>query len=108
MLLLYACIQKFSHAGIANLYLLLQLTLWSTFHALGLCWGIAFPFHYRRFKIEGKVKYIHITTVALGLVLPTIPALAPLVDGYTVTLSLIDSGTCGARNVEITFFTTIL
>jgi hypothetical protein len=80
--------------------------LWGTFHALGLCWGIAFPFHYRRFKTEGRVKYVHIITVVLGVALPTIPALVPLVDGYTITLSGFD--VCGGRNVAITFFTTIL
>ena len=88
------------------MYLLLQLTLWGTFHALGLCWSIAFPFHYRRFKTEGRVKYVHVITVVLGLILPAIPALAPLVDGYTITLSQID--TCVGRNMDITFFTTIL
>ena len=88
------------------MYLLLQITLWGTFHALGLCWGIVFPFHYRRFKTEGRVKYVHGITVVLGLVLPAIPALAALVDGYTVTLSPID--VCGGRNKDITFFTTIL
>ena len=88
------------------MYLLLQLTLWGTFHTLGLCWSIAFPFHYRRFKTEGRVKYVHGITVVLGLVLPAIPALAALVDGYTVTLSPID--VCGGRNKDITFFTTIL
>ena len=95
-----------SFTGIANLYLLLQITLWGTFHALGLCWGIAFPFHYRRFKTEGRVKYVHITTVVLGLALPAISALVPLVDGYTITPSPIDS--CAGRNADITFFTMIL
>ena len=95
-----------SFTGIANLYLLLQITLWGTFHALGLCWGIAFPFHYRRFKTEGRVKYVHVITVILGLVLPAIPALVPLIDGYTITLSPIDI--CGPRDVAIAYFTMIL
>ena len=97
---------KSFYAGIANSYLLVQITLWGTFHALGLCWGIVFPFHYRRFKIEGRIKYIHVITVVLGLVLPAISALVPLIDGYTITPSPIDR--CVGRNEIIIFFTTIL
>ena len=97
---------KSFYAGIANSYLLVQITLWGTFHALGLCWGIVFPFHYRRFKIEGRIKYIHVITVVLGLVLPAISALVPLIDGYTITPSPIDH--CVGRNEIIIFFTTIL
>ena len=82
--------------------------MWATFHALGLCWGIAFPFHYRRFKTEGRIKYIHVITVVLGLVLPAIPALAPLVDGYTIAISPNAIDTCEGRNTTITFFTIIL
>ena len=94
------------HAGIAHTYLILQITLWGAFHALGLCWGIVFPFHYRRFKMEGRIKYVHVITVVLGLVLPAISALVPLIDGYTITPSPIDH--CVVRNMMIHYFTSIL
>ena len=94
------------YAGIAYSYLSLQITLWGTFHALGLCWGIMFPFHYRRFKTEGRIKYVHVTTVILGLVLPAISALVPLAGGYTITPSPINH--CVGRNMAITYFTIIL
>ena len=93
-------------AGIIISYLLVQITLWSTFHTLGLCWSIEFPFHYRRFKTEKKIKYIHIITLIIGLILPTIFALVPLIDGYTIALNPTDD--CIAKNVAITFFITIL
>ena len=87
--------------------MILQISLWVTFHALGLCWDIAFPFHYRRFKTEGRNKYVLVITTVLGLVLPAIPALAPLViNGYTLAPGPIDH--CGVRNVDITYFTMIL
>ena len=95
-----------SYAGIAGSYLLVQIVLWGTFHALGLTWGLVFPFHYRRFKAEGKIKYIHVVAVILGLVLPAIPALVPLIDGYTITPNYII--TCVERNEAIIFFTVIL
>ena len=95
-----------NYAGVAHSYFVLQITLWVTFHALGLCWGIMFPFHYKRFKTEGRIKYVRVITIILGLVLPAISALAPLVGGYTITPSPIDY--CVGRNIAITFFTTIL
>ena len=92
------------YAGVAYSYLLLQITLWGTFHALGLCRGIMFPFYYRRFKTEGRIKYVHVIIVILGLVLPAISALVPLVGGYTITSSKIGDH-CFGRNTAITFFT---
>ena len=92
--------------GIANSYLFLQVALWGTFHALGLCWIILFPFHYRRFKIECRIKYIHITTLIIGLVLPAIFALVPLTDGYTLSQSPTDS--CLPRNMVIVYYTLTL
>lgn len=103
---LWAIYDPFMYIGITNIYLLVQIIFWNNFHTLGLGWGILFPFHYRRFKTEGKIKYIHIVTVILGLVLPAISALAPLIDGYTVTPSPIDN--CVGRNMAITFFMAVL
>ena len=76
------------------------------FHAIGLCWGILFPFHFRQMKTEQKLKYYHITTVLLALVLPAFPALIHLRDGYTIA----DTPTtlCVGRNVAVTFFALIL
>ena len=69
-----------------NTYVPAQMSLLVAFHALGLCWGIVFPFHYRRFKTEGRIKYIHVITVVLTLVLPTIPTLLHFIDGYRIIL----------------------
>lgn len=77
------------YAGIAVTYVLIQGSLFITFHVLGLCWGIVFPFHYRRFKVEGRIKYIHITSVILALALPAISALLHLIDGYSIGPGLI-------------------
>ena len=93
-------------AGITQMYIFLQNTLWRTFHTLGLCWSIVFPFHYRRFKTEGRIKYIHTTTIVLGLVLPAFPALLPLIDGYAIVPGPLNL--CLGRNGAITYFTAIL
>lgn len=83
-----------------------QVTLLVTFHALGLCWGVAFPFHYRRFKTGGRIKYIHAFSVVLGLVLPAIPALLHLIYGYSIAIGPIN--VCVVRNIGVSYFTLTL
>ncbi len=83
-----------------------QIILLVTFHALGLGWSILFPFHYRRFKISGRIKYIHVATIVLSLVVPTIPALLPLIHGYTITSG--PFGFCVPRDIDTTYFTLAL
>ena len=72
-----------------------------TFHAVGLSWGIIFPFHYRRFKAHGRIKYIHASTVVLGLILPVFPALFHLIDGYSIGTNL--HAGCVGRNELISY-----
>lgn len=83
-----------------------QLTLLVTFHALSLGWSIIFPFHYRRFKVNGRIKYIHASTVALTLVLPSIPALLFAIHGYAINPGPYEF--CVARNIDIGHFTIAL
>ena len=89
-----------------NTYGLGQISLWIVSHALGLVRGVAFPFFYRKIKGEGKLKYIHISTVITALVLPIVPALLHLIDGYVVTTSPVDI--CVGRNVAITYYSFVL
>ena len=50
----------------------MQLALWWIFYVASLFWGLAFPFHYRSIDSSGKVKYIHLLAVVVGLLLPCI------------------------------------
>jgi hypothetical protein len=77
-----------------------------TFHALGLCWGVTFPFHYRRFKILGRIKYIHALSVVLGLILPAIPALLHLIYGYSFAIGPISA--CVVQDIGVSYFTLAL
>lgn len=94
------------NAGIVFTYGLAQLGLFVLFHAGGLCWGVAFPFHFRRFKAQKQIKYIHITTIIATLFLPLVPALLHLDEGYGVANT--PSTVCFGRNVAVTYFTLIL
>ena len=87
-------------------YGVLQLNIWAMFHALGLCWGLVFPFHYRTFKAEGKIKYIHIATVIVALLVPTLPALLYLKSGYAALFT--PTRVCTGRSLTVTYFAFLL
>lgn len=57
-------------------------------------------------KLTKKLKYIRISTVLVALLLPAIPALLLLKDGYVI----IDTSTtfCAGRSAEYTFYALIL
>ena len=45
-------------------------------------WSVYFPFNYQYYKIAGKMKYIHVMFLALGIFLPLIPVIAILVGNF--------------------------
>ena len=53
--------------------------------AVFLFWGVVYPFSYRRFKESGRVRYAHIISVILILVIPLPLALVHLKEGYIIT-----------------------
>ena len=93
-------------AGTIFIYGLAQLGYWVTFHAIALSWGIIFPFHFRRMKMEKKLKYFHVTTVLIALSFPMLPALIHLHDGYVMANTR--TTICLGRSVAVTFFALIL
>ena len=70
-----------SSAGIMSYYGLLQLAVWWFCHVVSLFWGIQFPFRAQSLQAAGRVKYIHITMVIVGLVLPTLPVVVAFTAG---------------------------
>ena len=88
--------------GFVYYYGLLQSTFWIVFHVAALFWGIQFPFHYRQFKENGYIKYIHIATVATAVLVPLVSGLAPLKDGYVP--ARFPPVVCIARNTGYTFY----
>ena len=65
-------------AGILFTYVLCQLALWWLFHTVSLFWKVIFPFHARSFDVSGKVKYIHIICVIVGILLPLLPIITSM------------------------------
>jgi len=52
---------------------------------VSLFWKIRFPFHARSFTTAGRIKYIHIAMVIVGLVLPTLPVIVTFTAGNPST-----------------------
>ena len=57
-------------------YILGQLTMWWIFHTSTLFWKLVFPLHAQ--SMLGKIKYIHITCVILGFLLPLVPIISSM------------------------------
>ena len=77
MRLLFGC------AGLMYAYVPLQLCIFMLVKALLLFWSVAFPFSYRRLiKDAGKMRTIHIATIAVASLTPIPFALVFLKDGF--------------------------
>ena len=87
-------------------YILEQISILLLLHAIFLFWGVAFPFHYRKLKVNKHLRYAHIITVVLALVVPLLAALVPLKDGFIITSQ--PTLVCGGRNTDIIYYTFIL
>ena len=58
----------------------LQITLWWLFHTATVFWQIRFHFHAQKVKTARKIKYIHITLVLSGILLPLLPIITSMTD----------------------------
>ena len=47
--------------------------MWWLFHTTALLWKIRYPFHARSYQTSHKIKYIHISCVMAGLLIPFLP-----------------------------------
>ena len=95
------------HVGAAYIYIFFQLDVWLLGHVIILFWGITFPFHYRSFDLSGRLKYIHIATIVVALLLPSIPVgIAFGTGGYTY--DGIPPISCLPRNAAVGFYATFL
>lgn len=72
------------------------------FHALGLCWSYIISISLQKVQSGGRIKYIHVITVVLALVVPAISPLLhqDLIDGYHISPSPLK--TCFGGSVLIT------
>ena len=68
----------FHHAGAVFYYALLQLAIFWLSHVLVIFWMLQFPFHWRPLKMANNVKYVHLTCVVMGVLVPFVPVIATM------------------------------
>lgn len=74
--------------GIVLYYVAIQLLLWWVWHAVAVFWAVKWPLHSKRFITSRKLKYLHITLILAGLLLPALTVLiVGLKGGFTITTS---------------------
>jgi len=93
-------------------YGLFQLAVWWFLHVVSLFWKIRFPFHARSFETAHRLKYIHITMVIVGLVLPTLPIIVAFTAGNSSTrgfgLTRFPPILCTSLQRDSTFYSLVL
>ena len=93
-------------------YGIFQLAVWWFCHVVSLFWKIQFPFHARSFGTAHRVKYIHITMVIVGLVLPALPVIVtftagdPSVRGFGLTS--FPQTNCDSLQMDPIFYSLVL
>ena len=79
---------------------------------VSLFWKIRFPFHARSFETAHRIKYIHITMVIVGLVLPTLPVIVAFTAGNPSTrgfgLTRFPPILCTSLQSDPTFYSLVL
>ena len=61
-------------------YANIQMLIWWLLHTANLFLEVKFPYHARSFKISSRKKYIHITCIIFGILLPLVPIIIIMAD----------------------------
>ena len=92
--------------GCVYLYCLDQTIIWGFLHSVFLFWAVVFPFNYRQLRISGRIRYSHIISVVLAIVIPIPAALVHLKDGHNAGITEILA--CPGHNDDYTYYTLVL
>ena len=84
----------------------MQYTVWSVIHFIFMFWSIEFPFSYRQLKISGRIRYAHVGSVVLAILIPLPAGLIHLKDGYVD--SLIPAIGCVGFRFDFNYYIMIL
>ena len=75
--------------GVLVVYVRLQLFLWWLFQNGMMFYGVVRPLQYRSLSDSGKLKYLHFSFMATGIVVPLIPVLiCHWIGGYGIVVVL--------------------
>lgn len=85
----------------------MQVGLWWLFHVASLFIAIKFPARYKKWEKKHYLRYLHIILVVIGLILPTIPAIAiSTTEGYTIPR--FPPFTCSATDPDASYYSLVL
>ena len=84
----------------------MQICMWAALHATFLFWAARYPISYRKLRISGRIRYAHIISVLLAVVLPLLGPCVLLKEGFisTATPPLL----CAGRNFDFVYYAIIL
>ena len=83
-----------------------QLMMFGGSHAVFLFWAVVFPFSFRQLKLSGRMRYAHIISVILGILVPLPAGLTQLKDGYAASFT--PTILCVGRNRDYTYYAFVL
>jgi len=89
-------------------YGLFQLAVWWFCHEVSLFWKIKFPFHARSFENAHRIKYVHITMLTIGLILPALPVIVTFTIGNGFGLTRFPPILCTGLEKNSTFYSLVL
>ena len=102
----------FYTVGTVFYYGLFQIIVWWFCHELSLFWKIRFPFHARSFETSHRTKYVHITMVTVGLLLPALPVIVTFAiaarDSRGFGLIRLPPILCSGLQRDATFYSLVL
>jgi hypothetical protein len=80
--------------------------MWALLHAFFLNWAIRFPASYRQLRTSVRIRYAHIISVVLAVMLPLVGPCVILKDGHLVLGSAMLF--CIGRNFDFNYYAVIL
>ena len=95
--------------GVINTFIYTLFAYWWMFLTIMIFWKVWFPTNAKRAEVNEYIKYIHITIVAISLVLSLIPVVTALgTGGYVISSFPVFLNYCYPRNSVVFFYAFIL
>lgn len=83
-----------------------QLAVWMLLQAVFMFWSMAYPFSFRQLKISGRIRYAHIISVVLALLIP-LPSVFTHFNGGNIYITS-SVYPCLGRNYDYLYYSFIL
>ena len=106
MVIVFIIMPSLSCAGAVFNYSITQITVLAALQSVFMFWSVAYPFSFRQLKITGKIRYAHIISILLALLIPLPSVFTQLVDGSVYITSIVLP--CLGLNSDYIYYTFVL